>query len=345
MITFKQYLSEDAVSEAVLKKWKFKEVEVATAIKLLNSRAKNGLNAIQNGGLIYRGFKNFHDHKNKAFMIMDSSTGTRTSKDTNNIYQLLLASSNAMRDYPDRGKSFICTTDINSASGYGTPVVMVPFDGTKIAVSEHADYFDQVFDSPVYSGTPNNMGGFSPFLKSVGIKTVKAQFTDATAINKALAKMTPEQLLIRWNVYINDSIVLKDKSLGEHLDNFDDFELMPPKRPSNHLQDVEKAIAAGNFTCSKSTEQVYDLFKSTTDNRFDALATVIMTPETTDLELVEYGNAIDDDVECWFSGKCVAISFPMFAQILSKLQRQDFPISQRVLDTWEDDMIEFKYDD
>lgn len=81
MITFKQYLSEEVLTEAMIKKWFTKGVDVDTAMSVLNTYAKDGLTAIQNGGLVYRGFSNKPDG-NGAFVAMDSSTGKRTSRDT-----------------------------------------------------------------------------------------------------------------------------------------------------------------------------------------------------------------------------------------------------------------------
>jgi hypothetical protein len=109
------------------------------------------------------------------------------------------------------------------------------------------------------------------------------------------------------------------------------------------LTELAPEIAAGRFTTSsKSLLRVYDIFKSSEDHRFTALSSEIMTPESTDLTLVKYGNPLDKNVECWFSGKCIAMTLPMFARILIELEKQEFPIHPFVKDAMKEEILKEK---
>lgn len=339
MITFKQYLSEDVLTEAMIKKWFTKGVDVDTAMSVLNTYAKDGLKAIKNGGLVYRGFSHKPDG-NGAFVAMDSSTGKRTSRDTDNLYQLMLGASSALSEYADRSNSFICSTSRSTADSYGNAFVMVPLDGTNIVMSKHSDYFHQSFSSPIYNGSPDGMYDLSKFIMSAGVKRSKnGDFTDAKEIDAALSKLSPEALLLRWDIYVvESSLKFKDSKLQSLYDydlgdTYDSTKFTV--KELNILKKLEPEIAAGRFTSSKkSIPLVYELLKANKNKRFTALSSEIMTPTSAGLTLVRYGEPLKRNVECWFSGKCIAISYPVFAQILARLKEQDFPIDPAVFADW-----------
>lgn len=336
MITFKQYLSEDVLTEAMIKKWFTKGVDVDTAMSVLNTYAKDGLKAIKNGGLVYRGFSHKPDG-NGAFVAMDSSTGKRTSRDTDNLYQLMLGASSALSEYADRSNSFICSTFRSTAASYGNAFVMVPLDGTNIVMSKHSDYFNQSFSSPIYDGSPDGMYDLSQFIMSAGVKRSKnGDFTDAKEIDVALSKLSPEALLLRWDIFV--SIANLRFKVQKYMDMYSDLEIDSHKfteKEQKIIDALEQELVAGRFSMiTKDLREVYELFKTNKNKRFTALATAIMTPTSAGLTLVRYGEPLKRNVECWFSGKCIAISYPVFAQILARLEEQDFPIDEKVLSDW-----------
>lgn len=57
--------------EAVIKKWDVKDADIYTAINFLNESCKDGLESIQQGSLLYRGFVD--EPSDKDFVIIDSS--------------------------------------------------------------------------------------------------------------------------------------------------------------------------------------------------------------------------------------------------------------------------------
>jgi hypothetical protein len=335
MITFKQYLTEQNISEAVIKKWAVNEIDSDDAISLLYEYAKDGLKAIQNGGVIYRGFE--EKPGDDDFLIMDSSTGERTSKDTDNLYQLMLSASTKMKDFPDRSKSFICVTDKYVATIYGQVYVMIPFDGANLAVSKEQDFFHQKINSSIFSDYPNHMLDISRFLISSGIERVNDKFFHVNSINNQLEKLTPEGLMLRWDIFVTQkSLKFKDSKFQQLYDDFGAAHniLINLSSKIDTLKTLEQEIAAGRFTTSStSLKHVYEIFKSTDNNRFTALSSEIMTPESTGLTLVKYGNQLGRNVECWFSGKCIAMTLPIFARMLIKLEESGVQINGYVYET------------
>jgi hypothetical protein len=335
MVTFKQYLEENEEEPTnIIKPWSIEKrgANINVAMSLLDKHAKNGwLKAIQNGGVIYRGFGD--KFKKSNFLIIDSSTGERTSKDSNNLYQLMLSTSTEMKEYADRSKSFICSTKVETAGHYGYPAyVMVPFDDTILTVSEVSDFFKQIIVSPIFTGKVNQMNEISAFLTSVGVKkSNNNKFMNAAEIDNQLEKLPPEKLMFLWDVFITQkSLKFTNEKFQKIYDKIEliDFLVLPKKTERiKEIKMLESEINAGRFTISsESLKRVYELFKSEKNKRFTALASEIMTPESTKLSLVKYGDPLKKNVECWFSGKSIIISLSLFKKILLKLEEQGFPI-------------------
>ena len=131
-----------SLTEEIVKPWEIETIDVKRAVDLLNLHCKKGLDAITNSGLLYRGFK--HD---VAVMTINSSKGDRTSRDTNNAYQLMMDLSDSMKDYPSRSKSLICSSNLGEAAFYGNPMIIVPYDGTEIVCSVVNDFLDNEINS------------------------------------------------------------------------------------------------------------------------------------------------------------------------------------------------------
>lgn len=343
MITFKQYLdSEGSILEAMIKPWFTKKVDPEMAINFLNQHAKAGLTAIKNGGLVYRGFSKAISGDSygapKSFVAVDSSTGERTSRDTDNAYQICMDYSPAMAGWPKRGKSFICSSSKSTADGYGDPYVMVPLDGTKIAVAPVGDIFRMQIHGPI-SDSPDDLSApFNYFFKSLGAKQQKGDWNDPKELNGALSKFSPEYLAVLWDKAVYDGTMeFKDKNIE------DDFEYLSlsygegltGKNKERMTRIADYVKKHGLPKCDKKTVEMHNVFKNANPKeRFFALAGAIMSPKTTGCKLVTYGDPLPKDNELWFSGKAMAIPFKDFADMLVTLEKQKFPINKSVLTYW-----------
>lgn len=339
MITFKQFISEEPLTEAVVKKWFMSNIDVNTAMSVLNSSAKDGLKAIKNDGLIYRGFDS--PGKNKAdFKALDSSSGLRTSRDSDNLYQAMMDQSEELSGYPSRSNSFICSTDKHVADGYGRAFVMVPLDGTKIAFASKSDIFKQDIKSSIMDRKPDEMYQVSKFLQMAGVKREKYEFRSPGTYDAVLANFTPAELTVIWDEVMNDLVGIKftgeTKDIARKLNKDLGFGGAPlTTQQKKTVADLAKVLEAGEIGgINSKTATVYELFKSNPQKCFTALSTHIMNPSTLKLRLGVYGEPVPSNVECWFSGKCIAISYDVFGQILLRLKEQKFPIASRILTQW-----------
>ena len=74
--------------------------------------------------------------------FIDPSKSERKSANTSNFYTLWIDNSKKWADYPKRSKSLICTTQAQTAAGYGTSYMMIPYDGAKIGVCPSYDMWE-----------------------------------------------------------------------------------------------------------------------------------------------------------------------------------------------------------
>jgi hypothetical protein len=340
MITFKQYLSEEFLSEAIVKKWFSKDIDVDAAISVLNSSAKLGLEAIKNGGLIYRGFGDM-SKSSTGFMALDSSEGERTSRDTDNLYQIMMSDSKKMDGYPDRSKSFICTTSAKTAKSYGGlkgTYVMIPLGSAKIALSSVSDIFSvNLKAGTFYSGYPENMYNLSKFFMSLGAKMSNSKWINSDVIKTALKGHSQERLLLHWALFVSkfnpSELKFEDKKLQDKWENIIKYTRYSGSILSSTkqiLDEMEREMKEGRFTVEGKLAAAYEFIRQNSHDLYTALAIEIMDPVKLKFKLVDYGRALPHDKECWFSGKCIAISLPVFAKILLQLEKQNFPIHASV---------------
>jgi hypothetical protein len=287
MITFKQYLEE-----AVVKKWQSKQLSVKKAIELLNANHRAGLQAISDGGLLFRGDKTI---PNDSIVVVDSTGSKRTSRDSNSAYQMMMDISTELKDVPSRSESLICTSNYAYArtySGKGSMLVVVPVDGTTIAVASEEDFLvntTMFCDNSLFTfSDPLEVvnQGLSMLFISLGADTGKGdKWTDWGKINRLMDSMEVDRLCnIMWTTYLGR------RSTPEKLKKF--------------------------FTAHKK-------------NRLIALASSLMTRDHLSIKTAKFGDGLIDKRECWFSGKAVLISADIFEQILNELNKTGFPIHQR----------------
>lgn len=343
MTTFKEFL-EEPLNEAVLKPWKQKDLKVKPAIAILNAECKDGLKAIQTGGLLYRGFDG--GKVEGDFVHLDSTKAIRTSRDTNNLYQLMMDVSPALEGFSKRSNSFICSSNLGAASCYasiGSLYVMIPVDGTKIVVSNEVDFIANPMHNLLNDHNLQDLGNeMSTFLRWLGMKPdVKSgKWTDAKTINAILATFSPEVLLLAASVAFNQ-IELQD----DYFDSVNDIDIMyvwnniSSYNPLTMKSTRQRVDILEQFMRAKppkkgNSGKLYSLFSVHEKDRFTAIAGLIMTPSTLKLSITQFGSKLSKDVECWFSGKTIAIKADLFALILHELQKQKFKIHPSILATW-----------
>jgi hypothetical protein len=129
----------------------YKPVEVERAIAALNKHAKNALWMLHEDTPLYRGDRSSVVTKameKTGFLMVDTSATERKSENTSNYYTVLLDNHPDRGDFPKRSRSFIGSTNFQRSKGYhgwgsdNGPMVMIPYDDTKIVLVNHEDMWD-----------------------------------------------------------------------------------------------------------------------------------------------------------------------------------------------------------
>lgn len=240
------------------------------------------LRSIRTGNILYR---SQFDSLGYAASVIDSTGTQRQSLATNNLYQIMMDASPSLSQFPSRTRSIICSTAAKGTGLYGTqPYIILPFDGTPIAVASVSDFINQEIhllgdiQIDVFSKEAGEV------IVGLGLRrffdSSRKKFTDIDALDKALAdlEITQEQ----WdNAAATDEVYL----------------------------DVLKAIKAS--------------YKSNPKSTFRSLAKKIMTPSSLDLTLVRAGGGFPTSSkgrEVWFEGKALAMTPEKFVRTFSELE-------------------------
>jgi len=122
---------------------RLKKISHEEAIKLMNTTFSDA----QDCQPIYRGIP-IEDDGNTLYLLSPNPKIHRSSANTTNYYTLIINNAPAWKQFPKR--EVICTTDIDTAHGYGQPFIVYPTNGAKIGVVPGADIWSQEFDSYNY---------------------------------------------------------------------------------------------------------------------------------------------------------------------------------------------------
>ncbi len=198
--TFKDFLSEQ---QNVIKQWDVTSLSNNQAVDYLIKNSKSSfIKALKNGGLLFRGFKEPPAGEGKCAVI-NPSTGKRTSKDTDNLYQLMMDESESLADYPSRSNSLICATRPNPATMYGEVYAVIPKNDSKICYILDQDILDVSLTDEIwkYSSTgPRDHTNISTIKQRAitrflsGFKNGREKFKDAQIINERMSKFTDDEL-------------------------------------------------------------------------------------------------------------------------------------------------------
>lgn len=275
MITFKQFLTE-----AEVKPHMYKPMSVDELRSVLENQASDAWRITTSGGPLFRGFSNISQSG-----LADPSTGERKSENVNNQYTSLMASNPANADWPKRSKSFICTTDQWTADAFGEPFYVVPYNGTKYA-HVTADDLHLAGGAVRVPGTKIDFRlgyGYLPGFLELFNLPEDASWSDFVGLIQRLPNMEVDP--IREKFF--ESIIFRG------LRKQDDF-LMT-------ADDEEFMMFVGDLLdCAKDMLTFSKSMNSAGKPNF---------------KLVDSLARVEEDVEVWFSGPCVLLTFEDYATL------------------------------
>ena len=143
MISFKEFLLETS---------RMQEMPLDSALVWMENYAEDYLTK---GNFIFRGVTG----KN-GIMHGDTSSGTdRKSANTFNFYTLWMDNHPSFKEFPKRGRSFICTPDIEYSRDYGKPYIVIPKDASPVGVCQTNDIWGTIIEGHLDLIELNNVTG------------------------------------------------------------------------------------------------------------------------------------------------------------------------------------------
>lgn len=97
---------------------------------------------------IYRGRSSDKDRA----LIINPGSGKRYSENTSGHYNYIIDGHPDYRGWPKRLHSLICATRVSTATAFGTPYVVLPFDDQPIGVVPYADIWGLNIDLSPFTG-------------------------------------------------------------------------------------------------------------------------------------------------------------------------------------------------
>ena len=159
MISFKQFLNEGVVYKWTIKKLGPVKKDIPALYDLITKNTPQFPKMLSNGGILVRGWQHGGREEDDTFII-DTSTSHRTSRDTNNFYQVCMDYSPALKGYPSRTNSLICGTHPAAALQHGEMSVIIPFGKTPIAAFDSEDMFFHTIMGESFEQISNFIGNF-----------------------------------------------------------------------------------------------------------------------------------------------------------------------------------------
>jgi hypothetical protein len=322
----------ELLREDIVTPWKMDVLSTDLALDNLAKNHKGWLKAVSTGGILFRGFSDGQNFRSD-FTTIDSTEAKRTSRDGDNIYQLMMDASFQLRKYPSRSNSFICTTSLTQSISHGEPFMMIPADGTQIAVTPVSDIWGLEIKSDLFKADIDRMSYIWKRLFRI-IKITNdfgtRQFISADRLDAELSKLSPKMMLV-FAILTNMISVRLDSSIATELWAINRKYL----DPKVGLTDEDKQTlehAADTFVADDGlAADFYRIISQDPKHMFTAISDNTMTPSNLDLKLVKYGSALEHNVECWFSGKCLVVKMTAATQMVQQLIESKHPVSPYVL--------------
>jgi len=336
MITFKNYLAlfEDGANVSV--PWESTDIPPSkVTTEYILAHCSDWLNDLENGKLLYRGTKS----ASSPFKLVDTTNSKRSSRDTNNLYQVIMDASENMKDVPSRSNSIISVSNHNTALAYSemSPTkayLMLPFNSTKIACFKYTDILNAFFESKKleFSQLIANDSLTNFFKDVIGTNTLTSKTDVKGLFNKAdLAK-----IVFFWDLYFCNHSGLIFEGLGEDIQGEYESGVLGDKvafysrtdyagfESGGVLGKVFDFMRENNFaTASQQMDEFVKLMEAGNNDYFKALASEIAKPEEMGISVQKVGSlTIGKFSECWFSGKCLMVRFDYVFPLIEELENK-----------------------
>ena len=281
--TFKMFL------EAKVSNYDVTEIEADKLLELLETHCSNALEYYKTSSdSITRGWKSI-----KKSGIYHPGSGERKSQNTTNFYTQMYDTNPANNGWPKRSRSFICTTEIDTAQNYitdldtgidGTLTYVFPFNGTKIGVVPEDDIWEVGVEIDDYSISVTRLNSM---INNISIRLSKAVPTTFKEFETFLNHIDPVKLHDAIKLAITEYTRITKGSLDHMLSE-------NPNLIKDFCQDWKKVYS----------------YEDAGFRLYDSVSDV-------------FNGANSSDTEVWFDGKCVIITKEDMTHVLQHLKARN----------------------
>lgn len=217
---------------------------------------------------LYRGVRST---TSKSILYGDSSSGTlRKSANTSNYYTVMFDHIlPSWKDYPDRSRSWICSSHMGTAAGYGVSYIIMPIGNPILGICPREDIWIS----------------FKRLFNDEGV--------DLDDLNSAFRNMA--------------NIFLKGKKGTKLGDNEDDMRKLFSIIDSIPKKDLHKFMVDNSKRITFLAEEIIRKYKRSKANSFVDYIDIFLSPAKNGFKLMNLSEylasaKINDDKEIWFSG-------------------------------------------
>lgn len=293
MTTFKQFVDSGSSRS--------KSISEEQALELIKSHC---MDFVKNAKVIpVRGISG----RNSKFLSVDPSSMIRTSRNTRNYYTLLLDNLSSWSKYPKRSESIICSNDINGASSFGTPYLVIPYDNAKWGVCHFNDLWFSF-----------NLGLQKEFSSNKGVQVI----VDMSEFNDILERMC----------FLTTGKVLSGKNWEQFTSQIEEMEQVFKKEINSEeiLNDKLNSAKVSEYVKGDYLA-VFNSFKRHNFNILKSLESVL-DPDKNKFKLVNSNNLSSfsaQQQEIWTDSKCVMISASFLYDTELEFDREDITAAFR----------------
>ena len=199
MITFKEFLAEEAVTPRIMK-----ALSDADFKSELNHYCTQAVDNAENGNFIYRGDKEWI----KPYLHMNTTQSTRKSDNHSNYYTELIDTLPSFKNFPKRSKSIIASPSKSKSKPYGDLYKIYPYDNAKVGICKGKDIWDTTIN---LWGKKLSIATLNSFFSQIGIPQTNV-LAELKAFDEKIKEDSKEfrKLAFSLNAYFHDEAELEE---------------------------------------------------------------------------------------------------------------------------------------
>lgn len=309
---------------------------------MIDKRCSNMKNLIADGVHFYRGDYNL----STLSTLINTEGAKRHSKESNNVYQVMLDHVLEKRGLPKRSTSIIFTTHFDEAEKYGYMYHVFPFNGSIIAHADEVDIFESKIKVPLIDGVTLvelDKVLYRDVISIYSGASVKIESLEQLDTIFAGADPTVLALMITWAFHERLSIAMTDRMfdlpkprdeqayIKRQLASFTSYD------QSDAFGAAQKAVALikdKKISLKKDIAGLAKIFESNKSKKGTALAKYLFNSDSFNIGTFKMNSGISKSTvmgelsshsECWLSGEAILVPDKLIPELFKRLGALGWP--------------------